>query len=80
MVCTPTIRTKKGNVFFYFLSFNFCYLFFMRTCVDNACSMSNIGILSHTYHTTTYTVGCGVREREPAEKEPSSGHTKNYLL
>ena len=22
MVCTPTIRTKEGNVFFYFLSFN----------------------------------------------------------
>ena len=36
MVWTPTLRTKKGNVFFYFLSFNFCYLFFMRTCVDNA--------------------------------------------
>ena len=27
--------------------------------------MSNIGTLSHTYHTATYTVGCGVREREP---------------
>ena len=44
------------------------------------CSMSNIGTLSHTYHTATHTVGCGVREREPAEKEPSSGHTKNYLV
>ena len=42
--------------------------------------MSNIGTLSHTNHTATYTVGCGVREREPDEKEPSSGHTKNYLL
>ena len=31
------------------------------------------GTLSHTYHTATYAVGCGVREREPAEKEPSMG-------
>ena len=42
--------------------------------------MSNIGTLSHTCHTATYTVGCGEREREPAEKEPSGGHTNNYLF
>ena len=42
--------------------------------------MSNIGTLSHTYHTATHTVGCGVREREPAEKEPSSGHNKNVFI
>ena len=42
--------------------------------------MSDIGTLSLTHHTATCTVGCGMREREPAEKEPSSGHTKNYLF
>ena len=34
MVCRPTIRTKKGNVFFHVLPLNFCYLFFMRICID----------------------------------------------
>ena len=31
----------------------------------------DIGTLSHTYHHTAIkTVGCGVREREPGEKDP----------
>ena len=42
------------------------------------CSMSNIGTLSHTYHTATYTVGCGVGEREPAEKSHLVGTPRTF--